>query len=82
MRFAFTQKIISMLALLSIYAYANPMPTAEENDLVKSWHEVRGDGIVKPIKWCAGYTQYGCENFCDAQGFNHGQCHPGYVDPE
>ena len=35
-----------MLALLSIYTYANPMSTAEENDLVDSWHEVCEDGLL------------------------------------
>ena len=73
-----------MLALLSIYTYANPMPTdnAEENDLVRSWHEVREDGIVQPIEWCSGYDASGCQSYCNAEGFSHGKCNPGYVSPE
>ena len=84
MHFTFTQKIISMLALLSIYTYANPMPTgtAKENDLVGSWHEVREDGIVQPIEWCSGYDQSGCQSYCNAEGFRYGKCNPGYVNPE
>ena len=65
------QTIVATFALLSICAYANPMPVNQARDILVARDEA---------SWCAGYSEKGCGDVCRAAGYPNHICTSKYVN--
>jgi hypothetical protein len=69
----FSQHVIVMSALFSIYTSASPLPTVG----------IQAIGLPLPRlepSWCGGFTQEGCTNRCESLGYKEGICETLYVN--